>query len=51
MEALAGEFLTYLFKFVVLLIIAVAGVMVGIKYKKSKLSKEAATAEETAEVE
>ena len=51
MEALAGEFLTYLFKFIILGAIAVAGVMIGIKYKKSKLSKETAAAEETAEVE
>ena len=50
MEALAGEFLTYLFKFVVLVVIAVAGAMIGANYKKSKLSKEAAAAEETTEV-
>lgn len=42
MEALAGEFLTYLFKFVILGAVAVAGVILGAKYKKSKLSRQAA---------
>lgn len=50
MEALAGEFLTYLFKFVVLVVIAVAGVVIGGKVKKSKIAKNAKAAEETAEV-
>ena len=38
--AFVSELLTYLFKFIVLGIIAVAGVMCGAKIKKNKASKE-----------
>lgn len=41
MELFAGELLTYLFKFIVLGAIAVAGVLCGAKYKKNKIAKEA----------
>lgn len=41
MELLAGEFLTYLLKFIALGVIAVAGVLCGTKYKKNKITKEA----------
>ncbi|MDE6435082.1 MAG: hypothetical protein K2L07_12735 [Lachnospiraceae bacterium] len=36
-----NEFVTYLIKYVVLGIIAVLGVMLGAKYKKNKLAKQA----------
>ena len=39
MEALVNEFVVYLFKYVVLLAVAVAGVMVGIQIKKKKSNK------------
>ena len=39
MEALVNEFVVYLFKYVVLLAVAVAGVMVGIQMKKKKSDK------------
>lgn len=42
MNLLAGEFLTYIFKYIILGAIAVAGVLCGAKYKKNKLAKEAA---------
>lgn len=38
--AFAGEFLTYLFKYIVLGVIAIAGVLCGAKLKKNKLEKE-----------
>ncbi len=46
MDLLAGEFLTYLFKYIILGVIAVAGVLCGAKYKKNKLAKSAAAQEE-----
>ncbi|MGN0153720.1 MAG: hypothetical protein ACI4A3_04675 [Lachnospiraceae bacterium] len=49
MELLAGEFLTYLLKFIALGVIAVAGVLCGTKYKKNKIAKEAEA--ETSETE
>ena len=36
MEVLIGEFVAYLFKYVVLIAIAVGGVMLGIHIKKKK---------------
>ena len=42
MDLLAGEFLTYLFKYIVLGVIAIAGVLCGVKYKKNKLEKKTA---------
>ena len=39
MEALVNEFVVYLFKYVVLLVVAVCGVMVGIQIKKKKSNK------------
>lgn len=42
MDLLAGEFLTYLFKYIVLGVIAIAGVLCGVKYKKNKLAKKTA---------
>lgn len=50
MNLLAGEFLTYIFKYIVLGVIAVAGVLCGAKYKKNKLAKKAAD-EETSQTE
>lgn len=50
MNLLASEFLTYIFKYIVLGVIAVAGVLCGAKYKKNKLAKEAAD-EEAAQTE
>lgn len=44
---LANEFLTYLFKYIILGVIAIAGVMCGAQYKKSKAAKEAAVQKET----
>ncbi|MCM1158915.1 MAG: hypothetical protein NC300_11080 [Bacteroidales bacterium] len=41
MNLLAGEFLTYLFKYIILGVIAVAGVLCGAKFKKNKLAKKA----------
>lgn len=40
---LLNEFLTYLFKFVVLGVVGFAGIMCGIRFKKNKLAKEAET--------
>ena len=37
---LVSEFLMYLFKFIVLGLIAFAGIMCGAKYKKGKIAKE-----------
>lgn len=48
MELLAGEFLTYLFKYIVLGAIAIVGIICGAKYKKNKIAKK--TAAETSEV-
>jgi len=42
----ASELLTYVFKFVVLLAIAVGGAVAGVKFKKSKLDKEQKQTEE-----
>lgn len=39
MEALVSEFVVYLFKYVVLLLVAVGGVILGIQIKKKKSSK------------
>ena len=36
-----NEFVTYLIKFVALLVIAVVGVICGAKFKKNKLAKQA----------
>lgn len=38
--AFISEFLSYLFKFIVLGIIAVTGVVCGVKIKKKKISNE-----------
>ena len=45
--ALASEFLTYLFKFIVLLVIAIAGGICGARIKKNKIAEEAAAEEQT----
>lgn len=39
MEALLSEFGVYLFKYVVLMAVAVCGVMIGIQIKKKKSDK------------
>ena len=43
--AFLSELLTYLFKFIVLGVITIAGVMCGAKMKKNKLAKNATTKE------
>ncbi|MCM1498623.1 MAG: hypothetical protein NC124_09175 [Clostridium sp.] len=45
--ALVNELLTYLFKFIVLFVIAIAGGICGAKIKKNKIAKEAAVEEQT----
>ncbi|MDD6071499.1 MAG: hypothetical protein PUC12_11925 [Clostridiales bacterium] len=40
------EFVTYLIKFVALGVIAVAGILLGVKTKKNKLAKQAADVQE-----
>lgn len=42
-----NEFVTYAIKYVALGLIAFAGIMAGIHYKKNKMAKEAAAEKET----
>ncbi|MCI8509659.1 MAG: hypothetical protein HFJ06_14075 [Lachnospiraceae bacterium] len=48
---LLNEFVMYLIKFVALGLIAFAGIMFGIKYKKNKLAKDAGMTENNADSE
>lgn len=48
---LLNEFVMYLIKFVALGLIAFAGIMCGIKYKKNKLAKDAGMTENNADSE
>lgn len=48
---LLSEFITYLIKFVVFGLIAFAGIMFGIRHKKSKLAKETVAIEDAAVTE
>ena len=45
--AFIGELLTYLFKFLILGGVTIAAVLCGAKYKKSKIAKAAAEADNT----
>ncbi|MBO5088469.1 MAG: hypothetical protein J6C01_07325 [Lachnospiraceae bacterium] len=45
--AFIGELLTYLFKFIILGGVTIAAVLCGAKYKKSKIAKAAAEADNT----
>lgn len=44
--AFVNELLTYLFKFIILGAVAVAGVLCGARIKKNKLSKEAVVSDD-----
>ncbi len=46
---LLNEFVMYLIKFIVLGLIAFAGIMCGVKYKKNKQAKEIAVSENNSE--
>lgn len=45
--AFIGELLTYLFKFIILGGVTIAAVLCGAKYKKSKIAKAVAEADNT----
>lgn len=47
MNLLAGELLTYVFKYIVLGAIAIIGVVCGAKYKKNKLAPKSEFIEDT----